>query len=321
MYNYNFIICGILNFMLKKFNPMLEDMPTLYNEDVYLFVDSGRVISGRHGGAAVKNIFDLIDDYEYAFVRENMLFSGLKPLLLVQSKIGPIFIDNSLFGSYRLLIAIVPHFSSLETLALMKSKLQNIVLPSKNIKVELEQNNHLEFDSSHEEFVNRLIGIHRGAYYYRVHGRTNGELSMMMSEIAYDYSEFCGCLLELTVNGVGLFEMKNNLCVDSYLFALTSLLFLARNYSKSGKAKMDIFFDKMGVYFEYGFEIASDYDGILLLQESEELKNFKLSASSRLLDCDYYQSGRVFAIRVYPWFKHPDSADIKERRREFIYNI
>ncbi len=307
--------------MLKKFNPILQYAPILFHEDVYLFTDSGSVLTGRHGGKQLNNIFDLIDADEYAFVRENMFFSGLQPLLLVESEIGPILIDNSLFGNYRLLMAIIPHFSSLETLAIIKSKLKSIVLSSPSMTEKLKQEHYVEFDSSHEEFADRLIRIHRGVYYYRVHGKTNGELSMMMSEISHDYSDFCGCQLELTVNGVGLFEMKNDLCVDSYLFALTSLLFLARNYSRSGRAKMDIFFDEMGVYFEYGFEIANDYDGILLLQESNELKNFKFAASSRLLDCDYYQNGRVFAIRVYPWFKHPDSADIKERRKKFIYNI
>lgn len=319
IYNYKFIICGIFNFMLKKFYPILDDTPTLFSEDVYLFTDSGRTLTGRHQGKPLENVFDLIDIKEYAFVRENMLFSGLQPLLLVDSKIGPILIDNSLFGSYRLLIAIIPHFSSIETLAIIKRELKSLVLPSPNIKGELEQEYNIAFDIYHQEFANRIIKIHRGTYYYRVHGKTNGELSMMVSEIAHDYSEFCGCQLELAVSGVGLFEAKNALCVEPYIFALTSLLFLARNYSKCGKAKMDIFFDEMGIYFEYGFEIASDFDGDL--QESEELKNFKAGASSRLLDCDYYQNGRVFAVRVYPWFKHPDSADIKERRKEFIYNL
>ena len=51
------------------------------------------------------------------------------------------------------------------------------------------------------------------------------------------------------------------------------------------------------------------------------LKNFKFRASSRLFECDYYQNERAFAVRCYPWFKHPNSADLKEKKREFIYNL
>ena len=307
--------------MHKKFQPIIQETPTLFYEDVYLFLDSGKVLTGRHGNIPPKNIFDLIDDDEYRFVSENMFFSGLKPILLVNSSKGPIFIDNSLFGSYRLLIAIIPHFSKIETLAIVKNKLWSIVMPSTSIKEDLELKCDIMFDNSHEEFAERLLNMHRGAYYYRVHGKTNGELSMMISEIAYDYSVFCGCELELTVKGVGLFEMKNDICIDSYIFALTSLLFLARNYSKLVRAKMDVFFDEMGMRFEYGFEIASDFQSMCLTQEAAELKNFKFFASARLFDCDYYQNDRVFAVRAYPWFKHPNSADLKERRTEFIYNI
>ena len=305
--------------MLKRFNPIIQDEPTIFAEDVYLITDAGKVLSGRHGGEELKDVFAFICDDELTFIRENMFFSGLKSLLLVDSKVGPIFIDNSLFGSYRTFIAIIPHFSKEETLSIVQNKLKSIVIPSERMKFEVEHCNSVAFDNSHENFVERLLSTHRGAYYYRVHGRTNGEISMMMSEIAYDFSRFCGCELEVNTSGVGLFEMKNDLCIDSYIFALSSLLFLARNYSLHGKAKMDVFFDEMGVYFELGFELSSEFQGKVLLQDAIEVKNFKLRASSRLFECDYYQNERVFAVRCYPWFKHPDSADIKEKRREFIY--
>ena len=308
--------------MLKKFNSIIQDQPIIFNEDVYLFLDSGKVLTGRHGEKLIKNVFDLIDLNEFLFVRENMFFAGLHPILLVESTLGPILIDVSLFGAYRLFIAVIPHFSREEMLALAKDELKSIVKPSPKMKsILLECEYDVTIEERHREFVERLINTHRGAYYYRVHGKTNGELSMFMSEIAYDYSVFCGCNLELTVNGVGLFEMQNELCVDSYIFALTSLLFLARNYSKSRRAKLDIFFDEMGVYFEFGFEICEDYLSLSLLQEAAELKNFKFRSFSRLFDCDFYKSDRVFAVRGYPWFKHPNSANIKQPKIEFIYNL
>lgn len=307
--------------MLKKFNSIIQDDPILFSEDVYLFTDSGKVLTGRHGRESIKNIFALIDAKDLAFIRDNMFFAGLQPLLLMDSKLGPIFIDDSLFGSYRLLIAIIPHFSKIETLSIVQKKLRQIVLPSPKMKEELEGEFNIEFDEFHIRFAQKILTTHRGSFYYRVHGRTNGEISMMMSEIAYDFSCFCGCELEIRTKGVGLFEMKNDLCIDSYIFALVSGLFAARNYSANRKAKMDIFFSEMGITLEFGFEFASEYKQKSLLIESNELKNFKFWASSRLFDCDYYQNERAFAIRAYPWYKHPDSADIKEPRREFIYNL
>ena len=307
--------------MLKKFTPIIQDAPTVFAEDVYLLADSGKMLCGRHQDMPIKDVFALIDTDEFAFIRENMFFSGLKPLLLVDSQIGPIFIDNSLFGSYRTFVAIIPHFSRGETLSLVKGKLKSIVYPSDRMKKELELCVDIAFDDSHEEFAERLLTTHRGAYYYRVHGRTNGEISMMMSEIAYDFSRFCGCELEINISGVGLFEMKNDLCIDSYLFALSSLLFLARNYSLRSRARMDVFFDELGIYFEFGFELSREFQGKVLSKEALELKNFSFRASSHLFECEYYQNERVFAVRCYPWFKHPNSADIKEKKREFIYNL
>ena len=307
--------------MLKKFNPILQDKTILFNEDVYLFNDSGKVFSGRHGMNCVKNIFDIVDKGEIPFVRENIFFAGLHPLLLVDSSMGPIFIDDSLFAAYRLLIAVIPHFSRNEVLAIVKNKLKSITLVSPSIKTELESIAKVQFDDSHNDFAERLLSTHRGTYYYRVHGLTSGEISMLMSEIAYDYSRFCGCELEFNIYGAGLFEMKNDLCIDSYIFSLVSLLFAARNYSASRKAKMDVFLNEMGVYFEFGFEIANDFKTLSFFTDVKEIKNFKFRASSRLFDCDYYQNESVFAVRGFPWFKHPDSADLKERRREFIYNI
>ena len=307
--------------MLKKLKPISQDDPLLFNEDVYLLTDSGKVLTGRYGGEPLKDIFSIIDEDELRFIYDNMFFAGLTPLLLVNSSEGPIFIDNSLFGSYRLFIAIIPRFSSNEIFAMTKGKLKSIVLPSPKIKLDLDWEYNIELDNSHYEFMERLLTTHRGAYYYRVHGRTNGEISMRMSEIAYDFSRFCGCELELNLFGIGLFEMKNNLCVNSYIFALANLLFLARNYSVKRKARLDVFFDEMGIYFEFGFEIADEYKSISLIQEAKELKNFKFRASSRLFACDYYQNERAFAIRGYPWFRHPNSADLKEKRKEFIYNI
>ena len=307
--------------MLRKFKPIIQSDPMLFNEDIYLLTDSGKTLTGRHGLNPIKDVFSLMDADEISFVLDNMFFAGLHPLLLVNSKIGPIFIDDSLFGSYRLLIAIIPHFSRSEIFAMAKGNLKSITLPSSSIKLELECEYNIALDDTHNNFIEMLLTTHRGAYYYRVHGKTNGEISMMMSEIAYDFSRFCGCNLEFNSYGAGLFEMKNDLCIDSYIFALVNLLSFARNYSMDRSAKMDVFFDEMGIYFEFGFEIANEYKSLSLLQEAKEMKNFKTRASSRLFDCDYYQNERAFAVRGYPWFKHPNSADLKERRKEFIYDL
>ena len=92
------------------------------------------------------------------------------------------------------------------------------------------------------------------------------------------------------------------------------------NIAAQSRCKV-VFFDEMGVCFEFGFEIASEFRKLSLVKEAAELRNFSFRASSRLFDCDYFQNDRIFATRVYPWFRHPDSAHLKEPRREFIYNL
>ena len=56
----------------------------------------------------IKNVFSIIANCEKKFVADNMLFYGLKPLLLVDSEIGPLFINCIMFPRYKTFVAIVP---------------------------------------------------------------------------------------------------------------------------------------------------------------------------------------------------------------------
>lgn len=110
--------------MLKSFNPILNEVPTVFNEDVYLFSESGRVISCRVGKSEKpNNIFALLSATEERFVRENILFSDIRLLLLVASSRGLILIDRSLLGHFRVMVAIIPHLSDDELLSLIKEDL------------------------------------------------------------------------------------------------------------------------------------------------------------------------------------------------------
>lgn len=95
---------------------------------------------------------------------------------------------------------------------------------------------------------------------------------------------------------------------------------LARNFSAERKARVDIVFDGLGVYFEFGFKLASDYTNVELSKTAPELIHFVRTADMRLFDYYYEQDEIAFAICGFPINKLPDSSDLKEGRKEFIYD-
>ena len=305
--------------MNKKSNSITL-LPKIFEENVYLCDSSGKVLACRKGGRAdIKNIFNLLAEDEKAFLRENLLFYGLKPLTLVEGSGGPIIIDCSLFPKFRVVTAIIPDFPIEDLAFLVQNDLSYITRTSPRIKeafasISCEKSSH-----SHTRFVENLLSIHRGESYFNFYGKNNAEIAVMMSDMALSLSDFYGAGLEITVVNADDFDTANMPCITSFIFALSTLLLVARKYSTERKARLKLIFDEMGVCFEFGFKIAQDYVSLDLSRDAEELVNLTRSADSRFFVCHTYQDSVAFALRGYPWVKNPNSADLKERKTELIY--
>lgn len=305
--------------MNKKSNPITL-FSKIYEESVYLCDSSGKVLACRKSGDSnIKNIFELLYEDEKAFLRENLLFYGLKPLTLVEGKMGPIIIDCSLFSKYRAVVAIIPDFSTEDLAYLVKNDLSYITRTSPRIKEVFASASCEKSSRPHTRFIENMLSIHRGESYFNFYGKNNAEIAVMMSEVALTLSDFYGAGLEITVVDADDFDTANMPCITSFIFALTTLLLLARRCSAERKARLKLIFDQMGICFEFGFKIAQDYASLDLSRDAEELVNLMRSADSRFFVCHTYQDNVAFALRGYPWMRSPNSSDLKERKTELIY--
>lgn len=300
---------------------IITETPTRFSENVYLLDAFGNVLAGRSNGKErIKNVFDLIDESDKGLVFDNLLFYGLKPLQLVNSSVGPIYVDCSLYADYSLILAIIPHFSANEVVALTSRRLLSRVRMSESIREALDGAAPTPLDEGHEDFASRILSLHRGELYYGVHGKTNASLALMMSEIAHDYSGFLGCELNVSTVGLKEFDLESEPDVKAYVFALVSLCILARNYSAHRSARLELIFDDNAIYFEFGFSLANMHKGIVLGSEAPELIYFRRNAEQRFFKCIFAQDERAFAARCFPIYRSPDSSDIKEKKPELIYD-
>ena len=201
--------------MNRNFTP-LPRAPRIYEENIYLCDSSGKVLASRScGDENIKNIFELLPESEKSFLRDNLLFYGLKPLALVDSKIGPVFVDCSLFAQFRVVVAIAPRFSKEEIAPLTQNELLPIVKLSPRMKEALMPH----FDGGeaglHNAFCDSLSSIHRGEGYYSFFGKNNAEIAMMMSDLALEIGAFYGADVNVSVVGADDFDIANMPCMTS----------------------------------------------------------------------------------------------------------
>lgn len=305
--------------MNKKLTPIAK-LPTVFDESVYLCDASGKVLLSRQGSAPkIKNIFELLPESEKSFLRDNLLFYGLKPLALVDSKVGAIIIDCLLFAKYRTAVAIIPDFSIEELSRIVKSDLSYILKMSPSMKEIIGAISNEASIGTRERFIDGLLSIHPTESYMSFYGKDNAEIAVMMSDLAFSLSGFYGAALEVSVVGANDFDMANMPCMTSYIFALSACLLAAREYSANRAARLKLIFDEMGVCMELGFKLAEEYRSIELSRRSEGISHLLRSADSRLFICNAYQDEKAFVISAYPWVREPNSSDLKERKPELIY--
>ena len=73
-------------------------------------------------------------------------------------------------------------------------------------------------------------------------------------------------------------------------------------------------------FLKYLEKIFHDFANLDLKTNAGELENLIARADERIFDHVCKQEGGRFVFRGFPWLRMPDSADLKEKKREFIYN-
>lgn len=305
--------------MNKKSTPIAK-MPVVFDESVYLCDASGNVLLSRQGSALkIKNIFGLLPESEKSFLRDNLFFYGLKPLALMDSEVGAMIIDCTLFSKFRTVIAIIPEFSIEELSHLVKNELSYVLKTSPRMKEIVGAIPNEISTDARGRFVEGLLSTHPTESNMSFFGKDNAEIAVIMSDLAFSLSGFYGAALEISVVGADDFDMANMPCMTSYIFALSACLLAAREYSANRGARLKLVFDEMGVCMELGFKLAEEYRSIELSRSSEGISHLLRSADSRLFICNAYQDEKAFAISAYPWVREPNSSDLKERKPELIY--
>ena len=299
--------------MLRKFTPILYDIPAPFCEDVYLADKRGRIIASRQGTRRnFDNIFSIIEKEDLEFIHQNVLFFGFQPFLAVKSTRGLMLIDISLVFETGVLVAIIPHLSSEDALSLINTNLKRIVLPSPCVSEMLKSVGLAELTLEQKNLEEIILAIHCPFPNFDTHGKTNVEIVDIMLDMARRISKFVGCALEINVHGMGIFEIKNELSLSLYKYMLLLLCFAVRNYSENIDATLDIRLDEMGPYVDLTFELASDFK-----REGLDLYDFMGQFDGCTFDVNW--NGCVFSVRVYPWQQLYDQEHLKKDPKQLNY--
>ena len=308
--------------MLKNSKNIFETPPILFAEDVYLCNEFGDILTGRFKTQRkIKNIFKIMGTHNVRFIRDNMALPGFRPLIFVDTPEGLAIFDLSLCPKFGLVILIFPDFSREEMLALLSTNLAQRSTISPEIKIEAVNYKGYPIEDKALIFKDRLLEVRRSGEYFTYLLKSNSQVVDTMLDIINSLGRFYGCDIHITLDNIyDNFEPKNSFCFESFAFSLISLIFLARNYSDTRGATIKIHVDEMGFYFDFGFRIAKQYGGEQISNIAPELKHLLKKAEFRIFNCITYQKDGTFILRAFPWLRTPDSADLKERMEDFIYD-
>ena len=247
-------------FMYRKYSPILEKEPFIFYEDLYFASRTGKVLARRQGSDRnIDNILKLLSEKELDFVRANMLFSSIHPLLLVKSTAGAMLIDFSLYISKKMFMVIIPNLPEEKLLPICKEELSLKVLPSPSMKESLDAIEVTELDDEQRAFLKNINVLLSANALYDARGLSNVEIVDLISEISQNISTYIGSEIDFRVKELSSFKIKNEINLRSLRCMLIALCFAIRNYSADRSGEVIIEFCEYGVILHINFEMADEF--------------------------------------------------------------
>ena len=309
--------------MIKRDNLFFDNTLYTFNEDLY-FVDMlGRVVASREEKSrGIKNIFAILDSYqEENFFRKNILLTGKEVFMLLSTTQGPMILYCPLFVKKRVIIAIIPNIPEHELLSLIKEHFFAVMCISPKMKEKLRETPIVEM-SKRSRGVGRILALINDFRFYRHNfWNTNDELAEMMLDIANAMIDITGCEFEWDVKDIGMFEMRNEICFESYTHILFVMFLMAREYSADRSGKATIFFGIYGVSVRISFKIAEIHSEGLLRDKSKAIAHLLSYQRMGGTIIDFNQENGIFTFNAFPWREFVETAYIKSEPKEFIYDI
>lgn len=309
--------------MIKRDNLFFDNILYTFSDDLYLADVAGRVVAAREEKSrGITNIFSILDNYlEEQFFRNNVFALGRETFMLLSTAQGPMFINNILFVKKRVIVAIIPNIPEDELYSLIKEHFGVIVWPSPKIKEKIARTPIIKMTKRSREVGRTLALIHNLKFYHHNYGNTNDELAEMMLDIAHSMMDITGCEFEWDVKGIGMFEMRNDICFESYTHILLAMSMMVREYSACRRGKGTIFFGTYGVSFRVSFDIAQIHSEGLLREKSKVIAHLLGYQRMGGTIIDFIQDNGTFTFNAFPWKDIVESEYIKSEPKEFIYDI
>ena len=302
----------MLNFPVKY-----KNSPDILYEDIYFFDDFGDVILSRCAkDMGISNIFALLSKEDEIFVRERAKSYELRPFILTDSRIGPIFIARSFFPTFRALFAIVPHFKREEIFAIAQRAVPAGVCPTDPC-AELLRSREIsdtELKDEHIAFGKLISDCFYRVKFYRSENLSNGETADHILQKTSSFSSLFGCLINVSfdrsffdVQGAARFSM------ESFLLSLVCFCFASRCYSADRSFSIVFFGHELGIYCEAYFKICSDFADSDIAKNAPEFNLLKAKALQHNFIYDLFAREGLLYSRLLPWETDPKGLGLKTK--------
>ena len=302
----------MINFPLKY-----KNSPDILYEDIYLFDEVGDVILSRCSkDTGISNIFALLSKEDEFFVREGSKSYEIRPFILTDSRIGPIFIARSFFPSFRVLFAIVPHFEREEIFAIAQRAVPAGVCPTDSCAetLKLREISDIELKDEHIAFGKLISDCFYRVKFYRSESMSNAEVSEHILEKTSSFSSLFGCLINVSfdrsffdIQGAARFSM------ELFLLSLVCFCFASRYYSADRSFSIVFFGHESGSYVEAYFEICSDFAGSDITKKAVEFNLLEAKALQHNFIYDLFARKDFIYSRLLPWETDPRGLGLKTK--------
>lgn len=292
-----------------------KNMPRLLCEDIYFFDLSGEIISSRCArDEGISNIYSIMTKKDVAFISDAVKGYELRPFIIADTKLGPVFIVRSLFPGFRVLLAIKPNFERNVTLAIAKHAIPSgsLAAPSCERIIESDLLSEIKLDDEHIVFGRRIYTCFSRVKIYAAQNISVEEKAERVAQKISAFSELFGCNIDFSFNNTFFnFEGGVRFSLEGLLLALVCFCLIARKYSADRAMRLELCGSKEGVYCNAMIGLCSDLADGRSVMESPELQAFSRHAPIRnLAHTELIDNGNLLS-RWYLRENDPRSLELK----------